>query len=86
MKTTQEQIEVMQHYADGGKIELYDRVDWADLKCEPRWNWDDFDYRKKIEPVELEIIKSITGDYQLRFKNQEAQDNFESGMNFVEKR
>ena len=47
MKTIQEQIEVMQHYSNGGEIEYFCRgLGWTREKC-PVWNWSKFDYRIK---------------------------------------
>lgn len=45
-KTIQEKIEVMQHYANGGVIDIKNILDeeWNACVC-PRWNWGDYDYR-----------------------------------------
>jgi hypothetical protein len=49
---TQDEINVMQHFVNGGEIEFSIRNDidhWAD--CEnPVWDWDMFNYRIKEEP------------------------------------
>ena len=49
--TLQEQIKIMQAFADGKEIEYTDkgRTDW-DPSSTPLWNWYDFDYRIKPEP------------------------------------
>ena len=47
MKTIQEQIEVMQAFADGAEIECKDFDTWEALE-KPNWNWMNVDYR--IEP------------------------------------
>jgi hypothetical protein len=51
----QEQIRVMQHFADGGKIESRCNLNknneaWV-LCAHPVWNWNTFSYRIKKEPV-----------------------------------
>ena len=43
MKTVQEQIEVMQHFANGGEIEFFHGA-WVPI-IDPNWNWDGYDYR-----------------------------------------
>ena len=53
--TTQEKIEVMKAYAEGGKIQVKERngsnwKDYGDILA-PEWNWGDYDYRIKLEPV-----------------------------------
>lgn len=52
MKTIQEQIAVMQAYAEGKQIESKSRNNgyWVDVESEPNWNWHCFDYRVKEEP------------------------------------
>lgn len=52
MKTIEDQIKVMQHFADGGKIEMQ-RTDgsWK-LNDAPQWEWSCVDYRiaEEIDP------------------------------------
>ncbi len=52
MKTLKEQIEVMQHFEDGGKIDYQDGglpwVPWG-FKESPSFNWNRYDYRIKKE-------------------------------------
>ena len=53
MKTTKEMIEVMQADEEGKIIEkrkYSNNGDWVLSEC-PLWNWDDYDYRIKPEPV-----------------------------------
>lgn len=55
--TLEEQIAVMQHYANGGKVELLDKnynEGWQPT-TQPAWNWADFGYRIKKEPRELMV-------------------------------
>jgi hypothetical protein len=59
MKTLQEKIAVMQAFADGKTIEIKTIAGsrWLTVgnnRAEPGWNWDDFDYRIKHEPVVVE--------------------------------
>lgn len=52
MSTIKEQIKVMQHFADGGKVEASDSVigsRWIDCPF-PAWNWLNCTYRIKKEP------------------------------------
>lgn len=53
MKTTKEKIEVMIHYLNGGKIEVCfpggPFRPW-DTPKEPRWQWEECDYRVAVEP------------------------------------
>lgn len=52
-------IAVMQHYLNGGKIQVKgvgrDESFWADwvLSYEPKWCWDETDYRIKSEPAHI---------------------------------
>ena len=51
---TKKAIEVMQHYADGGDVQLRSSEGerWFDLAsmCTPRWQWVTFEYRIKPTP------------------------------------
>ena len=51
MKTIQEQIAVMQHFADGGQVERMNyKGDWC-IASAPVWDWHVFDYRiAEIDP------------------------------------
>ena len=47
MKSVQEQIKVMEHYANGGEIEITcDESSWITVE-NPAWNWVTYDYRIK---------------------------------------
>lgn len=46
MKTIQEQIKVMQHFAKGGKVEYFDSTRW-DKKITDVFDWKNIDYRIK---------------------------------------
>ena len=53
MKTIEEKIAVIQHFANGGKIEIRknDHSElWGPIFHIPLWNWDHFDYRIYQEP------------------------------------
>lgn len=64
--TTQEQIAVMQAYADGKKIQWNSPVDqqiaWIDTD-EPLWNWCTCTYRVKPEPVLLKTWEEYAGEH-----------------------
>lgn len=61
MKTIQEQIAVMQHFAAGGKIEMQ-RTDgsWK-LNDEPQWEWSCVDYRIAEEIDRRAKPRSVSG-------------------------
>jgi hypothetical protein len=53
MKTTEEKIKIMQHYADGGKVEYNQGLGWK-IATKPCWSWRNTDYRiaeEKPEPI-----------------------------------
>lgn len=51
-KLTEERIKIMQAYADGEIVEIYDKssVKWAPCCVEPSWNWAIYLYRIKVVP------------------------------------
>lgn len=53
-QSTDEMIEVMNAYTEGKKIECrfkdIENDEWTEITF-PRWNWDVYDYRIKLEPV-----------------------------------
>lgn len=57
-KTLKEMIEVMEHYTDGGEIELKGRGEndtkWRELLGIPSWNWQDYNYKIKKQKVTIE--------------------------------
>jgi len=63
MSTTAYKIEVMQWHEDGNPIEISPRGEhiWCHMHLEPRWNWDDTDYRKKPKPIEC-WVTILDGD------------------------
>jgi len=60
MKTIQEQIEVMQHFANGGKIETkaFHNSDWIGVDF-PKWDWSIQDYRIKEQKETITIEKWV---------------------------
>jgi hypothetical protein len=72
MKTLQEQIEVMQHFADGGNIErrCFDGT-WVDIE-DPDWSWDKSVYRIKVEVDPYAELKEAVVDptKQVRIKGK----------------
>lgn len=65
MKTIQEQIEVMQYYANGGDVEILSNDNWVDA-ISPGWNWNHCDYRIKEQKKTITIEKWL---YQLDKEN-----------------
>ena len=67
IKTIQEQIEVMQHYANGGNIEIFTNEKWVDA-VSPGWNWNHCDYRIKEQKKTITIEKwliEVNGEYRV---------------------
>ena len=64
MKTTQEMIEVMQHYANGGEIERLSLDGFWEAWKAPDWNWGMIDYRiaqpKKKKVKVLAFFNGVT--------------------------
>lgn len=61
MKTIQEIIKVMQHFANGGEVECRTARDWFTAP-NPSWNWGSADYRIK-QPVDpYAELKALTTD------------------------
>lgn len=60
MKTLNEQIEVMQHFANGGKVEVFDSgyESWEELE-NTDFNWGYRDYRIKEEKQKITIEKWV---------------------------
>lgn len=62
MKTIQEQIAVMQHFANGGEVEIIERnvkmpdAIWVKVNY-PCWNWDRYDFRIKNQKKTVTIEK-----------------------------
>ena len=58
---TRKAIEVMQHFANGGEVEVYyydGFGDWRDID-DPEWDWRNFEYRiAKPEPVSIPITEA----------------------------
>ena len=80
-KTIQEQIEVMQHYANGGFIDIKNILDdeWSDC-VNPQWNWNNYDYKiveqKKTITIEKWLMKA--GDKQSFFITEGDKSFFEN--------
>ena len=49
-------IKVMQHYEDGGEVEVYKNDRWT-IGVNPIWDWDTFDYRIKKPKQKVTIEK-----------------------------
>ena len=72
MKTIEEQIEIMQHFANGGEIEYIHKTlkdDIYELCSKGNWNfdWQKYDYRikeqKKTVTIEKWLVKDREGFY-----------------------
>lgn len=64
-----EMIKVMQHFADGGEIEVYKNDRWI-IGVNPIWDWDTFDYRIKEQKQKVTIEKwlmqsTIDNEYRI---------------------
>ena len=59
MKTIQEQIEVMQHYANGGEIEIFTNNKWGEVINSgfANWNFAKYDFRIKEQKKTITIEK-----------------------------
>ena len=51
-----EMIKVMQHYDNGGKVEVYKNDRWT-IGVNPIWDWDTFEYRIKEPNQKITIEK-----------------------------
>ena len=60
-----EMIKVMQHYADGGEVEIRLKDDDNDTWEKPNrtsWNWGEYDYRIKEQKQKVTIEKWLCKD------------------------
>ena len=73
MKTIQEQIEVMQHFANGGDIEIFSNDNWVDA-INPGWNWNHCDYRIKEQKKTVIIEKWLCKDGDTSYYIVETSD------------
>jgi len=55
MKTIEEQIAVMQHFANGGDIEVAGSNGWIPALA-PLWDWTTYDYRIKEVPKTVKYL------------------------------
>ena len=58
-----EMIKVMQHYENGGDVEVYKTDRWV-IGVNPIWDWDTFEYRIKEEKQKVTIEKWLCTDKQ----------------------
>ena len=56
-----EMIKVMQHYENGGSVEVYKTGRWV-IGVNPIWDWDTFEYRIKEEKQKVTIEKWLMQD------------------------
>ena len=64
-KTIQEQIEVIQHYANGGEIEMFTNEKWGDVTNSSfaNWNFAKYDFRIKEQKKTITIEKWLLKTY-----------------------
>lgn len=64
-KIIQEQIEVMQHYANGGNIEIFTNEKWGDVTNSgfANWNFAKYDFRIKEQKKTITIEKWLLKTY-----------------------
>lgn len=67
---TKEAIEIMQHWVDGGEVEVRlrtveggDMDGWVSCTVETKWLWNNHEYRIKKEPLEIYYLVDDKGDY-----------------------
>ena len=86
MKTIEEMIEVMQHYTNGGDVEIFSNDKWVDA-IKPGWNWNHCDYRikeqKKAVIIEKWLMKA--GDRKSFFIAEGDKSYLENYNSQVEK-
>ena len=76
MKTIEEQIEVMQHYANGGEVEIFTNDKWHLINNSnfANWNFNVYDFRikeqKKTVTIEKWLISYDDGIYQILLGNE----------------
>ena len=73
MKTIEEMIEVMQHYTNGGDIEIFSNDKWVDA-IKPGWNWNHCDYRIKEQKKTVIIEKWLCKDGDTSYYIVETSD------------
>jgi hypothetical protein len=70
-KSLKEQIEVMTHYMNGGKVQCKEYEEYVDFAkgVSPTWNWREYDYRiveeKKTITIEKWLCKDLSRDYSI---------------------
>ena len=69
MKTIEEQIAVMQHFANGGKVEVFDSgyESWEELEnTDFNWGYRDYRIKEKKQTVTIEkwLVK-VDNDYKV---------------------
>lgn len=75
MKTIQERIEVMQHFANGGEVEFYSDFNkrWEETST-PEWDWRSTDYRIKEQKKTVIIEKWLCKDGDTSYYIVETSD------------
>ena len=68
-----EMIKVMQHYENGGEVEVYKNDRWT-IGVNPIWDWDTFDYRIKEQKQKVTIEKWLCKSGENSFYIHEGTD------------
>lgn len=80
MKTIQEQIEVMEWFLNGGKVQCKEYEEYVDFAkgASPTWNWRDCDYRivekKKTITIEKWLCKDLSRNYSIVIETDNIDD------------
>ena len=72
-KTIQEQIEVMQHFTNGGEVEYYENKKWFKVSV-PTWDWYNYDYRIKEQKKTITIEKWLCIFYDGEYRVVDSSD------------
>ena len=68
-----EMIEVMQHFENGGDVEVYKTGRWT-IAVNPIWDWDNFEYRIKEPKQKVTIEKWLCKSGENSFYIHEGTD------------
>lgn len=72
---------MLQHYADGGDVEIGGDAGWRDVCGQPTFNFGGYDYRIKPKPVEGWAVVWLNGCIGSVYKDREIPDYIASNHN-----
>lgn len=79
----EEQIKVMQHYANGGEVESIDVYDGNWYRCIlPSWNWGVKEYRIKEESNKITIEEWVCQNEYGEYRVFKGDDNYFKDINY----